>query len=42
MLLLKENRTCALLDQYLNYLTIVKSRSPLTADEYRIDCTCVF
>lgn len=34
---LKENRTCALLEQYLTYLTVVKGRSPLTAYEYRID-----
>ena len=24
---LKENRTCALLEQYLSYLTVVKGRS---------------
>ena len=34
---LKNNKTCALLEQYLSYLTVVKGRSPLTADEYRID-----
>ena len=35
---LKENKTCVILEQYLSYLTVVKGRSPLTADEYRIDC----
>jgi len=35
---LKENKTCTLLEQYLSYLVIVKGRSPLTAEEYRIDC----
>jgi|GEM_PF-2990058 len=39
---LKENKTCALLEQYLMYLTVVKGRSPLTADEYRIDCEMFF
>jgi site-specific recombinase XerD len=34
---LKENHTCALLEQYLSYLVIVKGRSPLTGEEYRID-----
>ena len=34
---LKDNKTCALLEQYLNYLIIVKGRSPLTAWEYKID-----
>jgi site-specific recombinase XerD len=34
---LKENKTCALLEQYLSYLTVVKGRSHLTAFEYRID-----
>jgi len=35
---LKDNKTCALLEQYLSYLVVVKGRSPLTAYEYRIDC----
>jgi len=35
---LKDNKTCALLEQYLTYLTIVKGRSPLTSYEYRVDC----
>jgi len=39
---LKDNKTCALLDQYLSYLTIVKGRSPLTAEEYRVDCNMLF
>ena len=34
---LKDNKTCALLQQYLSYLTIVKGRSQLTAEEYRVD-----
>jgi len=34
---LKDNTSCALLEQYLTYLTVVKGRSPLTAQEYRID-----
>jgi len=38
---LKDNKTCALLEQYLNYLTVIKGRSPLTAEEYRVDC-CMF
>jgi hypothetical protein len=29
---LKDNRTCALLEQYLSYLVVVKGRSPLTAE----------
>ena len=33
---LKDNKTCALLEQYLTYLTVVKGRSPLTSMEYRI------
>jgi site-specific recombinase XerC len=39
---LKENKSCALLEQYLNYLKVVKGRSPLTCDEYRIDCNMLF
>lgn len=39
---LKNNKTCALLEQYLSYLTVVKGRSPLTADEYRIDVLMLF
>jgi site-specific recombinase XerD len=39
---LKENKTCALLEQYLNYLKIIKGRSPLTCDEYRVDCNMLF
>lgn len=31
-----------LLDQYLTYLVVVKGRSPLTADEYRIDNNMLF
>ena len=34
---LKDNKTCALLQQFLSYLTIVKGRSLLTAEEYRVD-----
>jgi len=34
---LKENKTCALLEQYLSYLTVVKGRSLLTSYEYKID-----
>ena len=39
---LKDNRSCALLEQYLSYLVVVKGRSPLTAEEYRIDCNMLF
>ena len=39
---LKENKTCALLEQYLSYLTVVKGRSILTSYEYRIDCLMFF
>ena len=39
---LKDNRTCALLDQYLSYLVVVKGRSPLTAEEYRVDNNMLF
>ena len=39
---LKDNKTCTLLEQYLSYLTVVKGRSPLTADEYRIDNNMLF
>ena len=35
---LKDNKTCALLEQYLSYLVVVKEHSPITAYEYRIDC----
>jgi len=39
---LKDNRTCTLLEQYLSYLVVVKGRSPLTAEEYRIDNCMLF
>jgi len=39
---LKDNRSCALLEQYLSYLVVVKGRSSLTAEEYRIDCHMLF
>jgi len=39
---LKDNKTCSLLEQYLSYLTVVKGRSPLTAEEYRVDCNMLF
>jgi len=39
---LKDNRTCALLEQYLSYLVVVKGRSPLTAEEYRVDNNMLF
>jgi site-specific recombinase XerD len=39
---LKDNKTCGLLEQYLSYLTVVKGRSPLTAEEYRVDCLMLF
>ena len=39
---LKDNKTCALLQQYLSYLTIVKGRSQLTAEEYRVDNNMLF
>jgi len=39
---LKDNRTCPLLEQYLNYLVVVKGRSPLTAEEYHVDCNMLF
>jgi len=39
---LKDNKTCALLEQYLSYLTVVKGRSNLTAQEYRIDVLLFF
>lgn len=39
---LKDNKTCILLDQYLSYLTVVKGRSPLTAEEYRVDNNMLF
>ena len=39
---LKENKTCALLEQYLSYLVVIKGRSPLTAEEYRIDNCMLF
>jgi len=39
---LKDNKTCPLLEQYLSYLTVVKGRSPLTAEEYRVDCNMLF
>ena len=35
---LKDNKTCALLEQYLNYLIVIKGHRPLTAEEYRVDC----
>ena len=39
---LKNNKTCALLEQYLSYLTVVKGRSPLTSYEYRVDTLMFF
>jgi len=39
---LKDNKSCALLEQYLSYLVVVKGRSPLTAEEYRIDNNMLF
>ena len=39
---LKNNKTCALLEQYLSYLSVVKGRSHLTCDEYRIDSLLFF
>jgi len=39
---LKENKTCALLEQYLSYLVVIKGRSALTAEEYRIDNCMLF
>jgi hypothetical protein len=33
MLSLKNNTSCTLLEQYLSYLTLVKGRSALTAEE---------
>jgi site-specific recombinase XerD len=39
---LKNNVSCALLEQYLSYLTLVKGRSALTAEEYRVDCLMLF
>ena len=39
---LKDNKTCALLEQYLSYLTVVKGRSPLTSYEYRVDTLMFF
>jgi len=32
---LKDNKSYALLEQYLSFLTVVKGRSPLNAEEYR-------
>ena len=39
---LKDNKTCALLEQYLSYLVVVKDRSTLTAEEYRVDNNMLF
>jgi len=39
---LKENKTCSILEQYLSYFVVVKGRSPLTAEEYRIDNCLLF
>ena len=39
---LKDNKTCALLEQYLSYLVVVKGRSALTAEEYRVDNNMLF
>ncbi len=39
---LKENKSCILLEQYLSYLVIIKGRSQLTADEYRVDLMMLF
>ncbi len=38
----KRKQTCGLLEQYLSYLTVVKVRSQLTAEEYRVDCNMLF
>lgn len=34
---MQSNKTCPILEQYLNYLTIIKGRSNNTILEYRID-----
>ena len=38
---LKDNRSC-FAGAYLSYLVVVKGRSPLTAEEYRIDNCMLF
>lgn len=36
------NKTCPLLEQYLNYLSAIKQRSPCTVQEYRVDILMFF
>lgn len=37
-----KNKTCLLLEQYLNYLSVMKGRSPCTIREYRADILMFF
>ncbi|MDF2544565.1 MAG: integrase family protein [Herbinix sp.] len=39
---MQSNKTCPILEQYLNYLTIIKGRSNNTILEYRIDILYFF
>jgi len=39
---MQSNKTCPILEQYLNYLTIIKSRSNNTILEYRINLLYFF
>jgi site-specific recombinase XerD len=39
---LKNSVSCALLEQVLSYLTLVRGRSALTAEEYSVDCLMLF
>jgi integrase/recombinase XerD len=41
-MLITNNKSCSLIEQYLNYLTIFKGRSDNTIDEYRNDLLMFF
>ena len=38
----ESNKTCPLLEQYLNYLSVIKARSECTIKEYRTDVLMFF
>lgn len=39
---MQSNKTCMILEQYLNYLSIIKGRSDNTIKEYRTDILMFF
>ena len=39
---MQSNKTCLLVEQYLNYLVVIKGRSENTINEYRTDLLMFF